>query len=140
MCVSASSNLRVYPLAGLPPGLGKLAGFWFHPDPNYRQGRESTAGIRGESRSSLPPADPRHPLAWPSSSWHRKAQRENPGPKTRIPTVEENTVTDHHNLMKKENSVRNTFLNAKARRCGTQYKALKEAPASSLTLHTWPEL
>lgn len=49
------------PLARLPPGLGKLASFWFHPDPNYRQGRESTTAIRGKSRSSLTPADPQCP-------------------------------------------------------------------------------
>lgn len=126
------------PLAGLPPGLGKLAGFWFHPDPNYRQGRESTAGIRGESRSSLPPADPRHPSPGPHPPGTEKLRRKTWG--RRPATVDENTVTDHHNLMKKENGIRNTFLNAKARRCGTQYKALKEAPASSLTLHTCPEL
>jgi len=53
-------------LAGLPPGLGKLAGFWLHPDPNYRQGRKSTALIRGESCSSLPPADSQHPSPGPS--------------------------------------------------------------------------
>lgn len=34
----------------------------------------------------------------------------------------------------------NTFLNANVKRCGTFYKALKAAPASSLTPHTCPEL
>lgn len=44
-------------LAELPLGLGKLASFWFHPDPSYRQRKESATGVRGKSPSSLPPAD-----------------------------------------------------------------------------------
>lgn len=77
------------PLAGLPLGLGKLAGFWFHPDPNYRQGRVSTAAIRGESCFFATTCRPPGSLAQPLSSCHRKAQTENLGPKAHIPSVDE---------------------------------------------------
>lgn len=123
------------PLAELPAGLGKLASFYFHPDPSYRQGKESATGVRGACphyHLHTPLPDPYLPGTIPEAkSWGLKPQ---------IPTVDKNTVTGHHNLMKKENGIRNTSLNANVGSCGTYCKALKAAPASSLTPHTCPEL
>lgn len=60
-CARVLPPVYKYTLGRAPSGLGKLAGFWFHPDPNSRQGRESSAEIRDKSCFSPLLADPRHP-------------------------------------------------------------------------------
>lgn len=139
MCMSASPALRAYPWQSSHQGWASWPASSFILDPSYRQRKESATGVRLKSPSSLSPADTPATLAWLLFSWHRKAEAKNLGLKAQIPTVDKNSDRTHK-LMKKENGIRNTFLNVNVRRCGTYYKALKAAAASSLTPHTCTEL
>lgn len=139
MCMSISSSLRVHPWHSSHQGWASWPASSFILTLATGRGQSAT-GVRDRSPSSPPPAHTLAALSWPLSSWHRKAEAKNLGLKAQIPTVDKNTVTDHYNLMKKENGIRNTFLMANVWRCGVYYKALRAAAASSLTPHTCTEL
>lgn len=138
MCMSASPALRAYPWQSSHQGWASWPASSFILTLATGRGKSQLLGLDSKALLHSHLQTPQQPLP-DSFSWHRKAEAKNLGLKAQIPTVDKNSDRTHK-LMKKENGIRNTFLNVNVRRCGTYYKALKAAAASSLTPHTCTEL